>query len=384
MLQTAPTDHPDLRRHRADVALWRERSGGPLDWEVSFSTPVDYSGARTEVPALVGRGCPVMVFPNNGDQDFVKVELDPRSLEAVKSGMSKIPDPLQRAMTWSTLWEMVRDAKWPVDRYAGLMLGNLGGEKDFKVVHAVLETAYGRQNASPSVLNYLPRPDYPRAESFLVDNLGKAEPGSDFQKLWFDALTRTAASPSGAERLRGLLSGKLSMKGLPIDQDRRWNVVVRLSELGAPDAEDLIAAELRRDPSDNGAKGAITARAARPDAASKQEWFARISDPKSADSLGDLRAAMADFYPRTQMELRAGFLPAFLRTLPELDALKGEDFLDDYGRTMIPALCTPESAAALGDYAAKTPPTKPILLRALRDARQEDERCVKVRARNAL
>ena len=379
LVQTAPSDHPDLRRHRADVSLFI----GDETWEVSFSTPVDYAGARTEVPAFIGQECPVMVYPNNDDQDFVKVELDPRSLAAVKTGMANIPVPLLRAMMWSTLWEMVRDAKWPVDQYAGLILGNLGGEKDFKVAHAVLETAYGRHNASPSVLNYLPRPDYARAEAFFVENLVKAEPGSDFQKLWFDAFTRTAASPSGAERLRGLLSGKISVKGLPVDQDRRWAIVVRLSELGAPDAEALIAAEAKRDPSDTGAKSAITTRAARPDPASKKEWFERLADPKSAESLGDLRAAMADFYPRTQMDLREGFLRPFLQTLPELDALKGEDFLDDYGRTMIPALCTPESAAALGDYLSKTPPTKPILLRALRDARQEDERCVKVRSLSA-
>ena len=89
---------------------------------------------------------------------------------------------------------------------------------------------------------------------------------------------------------------------------------------------------------------------------------------------------MADFYPRTQMGLRAAFLKPFLTNLPALAAAKGEDFLDDYGRTMIPALCSPESASALGDFLARTPPSQPVILRALRDARQEDERCVKIRA----
>ncbi len=164
---------------------------------MSFSTPVDYAGARTEVPAFVGRECPILVYPNNDDQDFVKVELDPRSLSAVKTGMARIPDPLQRAMLWSTLWEMVRDAKWSVDRYAGLMLGNIGGEKDFKVAHAVLETAYGRHNSSPSVLNYLLRsPDYPRAEDFSVEDLSTPrKPGSDFQKLWFTTCQRHPRPP---------------------------------------------------------------------------------------------------------------------------------------------------------------------------------------------
>jgi aminopeptidase N len=380
LLQSAPAERPFLRGHRTEVGLYGQGSDG---WAKRDAASVSYDGARTEVPALVGRSCPVLAYPNSGDQDFVKVELDASSLSAAQNGISEVKDPLLRAMLWSTLWEMVRDAKWPVDRYSDMVLKNLGGETDFKVAHAVLETVCGRHNASASVLNYLPRPDYPRIEAFFIENLSKAEPGSDFQKLWFDGFVKVAASSSGAERLRGLLDGKILVDGFPVDQDRRWDIVERLSELGATDAEALISSETARDPSDTGAKAALTARAARPDPAEKKKWFARISDPKSAESLGDLRAAMADFLPRTQMDLRAGFVAPFLQALPELVAAKGEDFLDDYGRTMIPALCTPESAAALGKFLAKTPPSKPIILRALRDAREEDERCVKVRALSA-
>jgi aminopeptidase N len=381
LVQTAPEDHPTLRRHRTEVGLYGETR--EARWDLQDSASVSYEGARTEVPSLIGRPCPIFAYPNRDDRDYVKIELDARSLAAVKRGMGRISDPLLRSMLWSTLWEMVRDARMPVQDYAEMVLANLGAEKDFKTAHAVLETVYGRHSYSPSVLNYLARPDYPRFEAFFLENLEKAEPGGDFQKLWFDALSETAASPAGAERLRGLLSGAIRVDGLPLDQDRRWTLVERLSELGAADSEGLIAAELRRDPADEGLKAAITARAARPDAASKKEWFARITDPASTAPLGELRAAMAGFFPRTQMSLRAGFLRPFLRTLPELDARKGEDFLGDYAQAMIPALCAPESVEALGAYAAKTPPSKPVLARALRDARQEDERCVKIRALSA-
>ena len=196
LIQPAPADHPALRRHRADVALYREASGG--SWEVGGSTPVDYAGARTEVPALVGRECPVLVYPNLDDRDYAKVELDARSLAAAKAGMARIPDPLLRAMLWNTLWEMVRDAKWPVDDYAELVLTSLGSETDFKVADAVLQTVYGRHNASPSALNYLPRPDYARFEAFFLAGLAKAEAGGDFQKLWFDGYAKVAVVRQGA------------------------------------------------------------------------------------------------------------------------------------------------------------------------------------------
>lgn len=363
------SDNGVLRSHRTMISL-----------DDQEPVAVAYAGARTEVPALAGRPCPSLVFPNHGDEDYVKVELDARSLETVKAGLSEIRDPLARMMLWRTLWDMVRDAKWPVTEYAELIFSTLGDEADFKVASSVLETVNGRHPWSPSVLNYLPKPDYPRFERFFWANVLKSAPGGDFEKLWYDGYVELASSENGAAKLRGLLSGEAAVKGMFIDQDRRWSLIVRLAELGAPDAEALIVAETKRDPSDLGVKSAITARAARPDYETKSAWFSRIIDSGSKASLGEQRAAMQSFYPRSQRDLRVRFVEPFFKTLAELTARQDGDFLDDYVRAMLPALCTPESAAAFGDYVKKTPPSKPVVLRALRDAHQEETRCVKIRA----
>jgi aminopeptidase N len=378
LVQTAPAEQAALRRHRTRVGLFEDGPDGSL--REASAVSVFYEGARTEIPELAGLPCPSFVYPNLGDEDYAKVELDARSLETAKTRIARIPDPHLREMLWASLWEMVRDAKWPVSRYANLVLSSLVDETDFKTASAVLETVGGRGESSPSVLSYLEKPDYPRFEAFFLAGLAKAVPGGDFQKLWFDGYVKTAASPAAVERLQGLLDGSVRVEGLPLDQDRRWDVIERLSELDAPGADGLIEDEARRDPADTGAKAAITARAARPDPETKKVWFARIVDPKSASSLGELRAAMDGFYPRTQSRLRAAFLTPFLETLPALAAAKSDDFLDAYGRAMVPAVCTPEGESALASFLEKTPPAKPVLLRALRDARQEDERCVRVRA----
>ena len=365
----------ELRDHRASVMLYDQGQDGALVPGKDVS--VAYSGARTEVFALIGRPCPALVYPNHGDEDYVKVELDARSLATFVAGPSKILDPLSRLMLWNTLWEMTRDAKWPVTEYADLALSFIGGETDFKIANFVHGTLHGR---SHSVLSYLPKPDYLRFEEFFWSNALKAAPGDDFQKLWFDGFVKTASSVAGAVRLRGLLNGTDSLAGMNVDQDRRWSIIMRLAELGAADREELIASELKRDPSDKGVKSAITARAAAPDYANKQAWFDKIVDLESKTSLGELRAAMASFFPRTQMELRARFVEPFFRTLPKLIARKDGAFLDHYTRVMIPVLGTPGSAAAFGDFLAKSPPAKPIVLKALRDARQDEERVVKIRA----
>jgi len=376
LLQTA--GNGVLRSHRAAIALYREEKPGIL--EALFPETVAYSGARTAVPSLIGRPCPDLVYPNHGDQDYAKVQLDARSLEVVKTGLAKIQDPLARMMLWRTLWEMVRDAKWPVSDYADLVVSILGAEKDFKVASLVLGTVHGRRPYSPSVLSYLPAPDYPRFEAFYWSNAAASEPGGDFEKLWYDGFVEIAASAAGAARMRAVLGGSAPLPGMFIDQDRRWSLITRLSELGAADGEALIAAEIARDPSDLGVKSEIKARAARPDFASKKAWFDKIVDPATKMSLGELRAAMGTFHPRTQLALRGRFVEPFFRGLPALIEAKDGDFLDDYLKYMLPVLCTPASVEAFDAYFAKTPPTKPVALRALRDARQEEERCVKIRA----
>ncbi len=367
-----------LRSHRAAVALYREEKPGVL--EASFPETVFYTGARTEVPSLIGRPCPDLVYPNHGDQDYAKVELDARSLEVVKTGLSKIQDPLARMMLWRTLWEMVRDAKWPVSDYADLVVSSLGAEKDFKVASLVLGTVQGRRPYSPSVLNYLPSPDYPRFEEFYWTNAAASEPGGDFEKLWYDGYVEIAASAAGAARMRAVLGGEKALPGMFIDQDRRWSLITRLSELGAVDGEALIAAESVRDHSDLGVKSAIEARSARPDYASKKIWFDKIGDPATKMSLGELRAAMGTFHPRTQLVVRERFVEPFFRGLPALIEAKDGDFLDDYMKYMLPVLCTTASVDNFDAYLKKSPPSKPVALRALRDARQEEERCVKIRA----
>ncbi len=372
------SDNGELRGHRTAVMLYDQGKDGALNPGKELS--VAYSGARTEVPALVGRPCPALVYPNHGDEDYVEVELDARSLATIKAGPSKIQDPLSRLMLWNTLWEMARDAKWPVTEYADLALSSIGSESDFKIASSVLTTLYGRFPWSPCVLNYLPRPDFPRFETFFWSNALKPAPDIDFKKLWFDGYVKFASSQEGASRLRALLDGKETVEGMTVDQDRRWSIIKRLGELGVNDAEALIAAELKRDPSDMGLKSATTARAASPDFASKRAWFDKIVDPNSKASLGELRAAMASFYPRTQMELRARFVEPFFRTLPELDARKDGEFLQEYTRAMFPTLGTSGSAAAYREFLAKNTASKPIVLRALRDARQDEERSVKIRA----
>ncbi|MBI3507630.1 MAG: aminopeptidase N [Proteobacteria bacterium] len=377
LLQTAPAAHPALRSHRTEVALYRAAADGTL--QAVATARADYAGAKTEIPELSGKDCPDFVLPNAGDRDYVRLELDARSLEAVGRGVSVMKDAHHRMMLWHALWEMVQDARFSASTYAGLAAKDLGGESDLQLLGAVLQTVSGKRNTSPSIVNFLSKPDE-RLESAFWSNLRAAAPGSDLQKTWLDQYIDVASGKDAEKNLRSLLAGTAGVSGLDEDQDRRWGIVVALNSLGVKDGEAMIASEAKRDASDRGLNAAITARASRPALKSKRQWLERIVDVKSKMTSEELRSAMYQFYPPTQRDAGKALFKRFLETLPALSDGKDDDFLESYGLYMTPFLCDETAAAALEARLDAHPTLNPNLAKPLRDSVQEWRRCVKIRA----
>ncbi len=359
-----------LRLHKTQVALYDAALAPQAAADVLYQDP------RTPVPTLAEKPCPALVFPNAGDYDYVKPVLDERSLAAATRSLEEAKEPLLRAMLWHALWDMVRDARWPVTRYERLVLAKIGAEPDFKTAKMVLKTVY---DGFASVLVYDPHPQTAAFERLFWDKLSAAPSGGDEQKLWLDAYLATALTPQAQQRLRDLLDGR-GPAGLALDQDRRWDALTRLSALGAPDAPALIDAEAKKDASDKGVKGALAARAAWPDPAKKRARFAELADPASKESLGDQRAAMAAQLPREQLPLRGRLAPAYFAALPKLAKSKDEEFLGAFASNLAPRQCTRASVAAFDAFLAKHGSLPPPIVKNVRIARAEDARCVAARA----
>lgn len=371
LVQTASPRFPVLRPHRTEVAFYAQDKKGAL--KLARVESVAYDGERTEVAALKGAPCPALVYPNHEDYDYAKAELGALSLAAAKAGLGRVGDPMVRLMLWQSLWDMVQDVKWPVTDYLEAVLSGLAAEQDVKVAQSVLGTV-GR------VLHYLPRPDYARLEDFLWSRAVKAPRGGDLQKVWYDAFASVAKTAKAQGILRAMLSNKPPLKGLVVDQDRRWDILVQLSGDGTADADKLVEAELSRDPSDRGRKSAIAARAARPDLAVKKAAFERITSiGRDGATLGEVGAAIGGLFPLGQDEFRAKLGPDFYAALPALSDAQQDDFLGRF-TALAPALCTPESAAALAGFVNSHPKLKADVLKDLRTAREDDERCLRIRA----
>jgi len=311
--QQAPADHPVLRSHRVAVGLYERHPGPGGGLRRVDQLEVDVTGARTELPELVGRHAADLVIVNDDDLTFAKLRFDERSLATLQHHLDELDASLPRALVWAGLTDMLRDAELAAARYAELVLSGVGSEDDISVVQTLL--AQGRS----AVEQYSDPAGREGLRSRWASGLHRlalaAGAGTDHQLAFVRAWATAAGSPDDLGLLAGLLDGSRSLDGLAVDRDLRWHLLQRLVVHGAAgDAE--IDAELERDPTATGRQQAAKARAARPTAQAKQQAFQAVLQPGRLTN-ADMEATLAGFVLPEHRELVRAFVdPYFDAVLP--------------------------------------------------------------------
>jgi aminopeptidase N len=383
--------YPTLRRHKTRLSLYNLKRKKLV---LASGADAEYSTARTGLSDFDGQPCPDLVYPNSGDHDYVKVRLDDVSLRTAKRSLKTVKEPLDRAGLWMTLWDMVVDAELPVQEYVDIVLANLDAEAaesgSLQTLKKVLQTLHGRRMNSTSVLQYLAGESdaakkrrfavVERLENFLWKRLSRQKKESGRQMLLFDSYARTAQTPKGLARLEAVLDGKEKLKGWTVDQDRRWDLVHRLSRYGAAGAARRISDEQSRDGSRRGQTNAIGAAVVADDWNAKKAWLDRIVDPGTKRSLAELKAAMYNAFPYDQPEHRRRFAKTYFEKLPALAETRPHEFLGAFADKLVPASCRGVDGAAIAEFLAEHPSLDAVAKKEILVAKQENERCVRVRA----
>jgi aminopeptidase N len=317
--QSAPTEHPTLRPHRLRVGLF-DLEAGRL--KRRRAVELDVEGKSIPVPELAGERVPDLLLPNDQDLTYCKVRLDRRSLETLKAHLRDIDDPLARALAWGALWDMTRDSELRAREYVALSLDHIDVETDA----STMESFLGRTELT--VERYCAPGHRAAARALLAgasrSHIDSSPPGGDVQLLWTMAFIRAAREPEDLERVRGLLEGVTNPQGLTVDFQVRWAVVNALATNGVAD-DELLASELKRDPTDDGRRQWSAARAARPLAAEKQRaWQAVVHG--NAPSFAFKRAISDGFHRVDQQGLLKAFVqPFFDSLLPVWKAYTAEE-----------------------------------------------------------
>ena len=373
--QSYDPKYPYLRPHKTEVGLYDIAQDQII---LRKSVPLTYHGSKTTVAELTGEVKPALIYPNHGDYDFVKIKLDPKTLNTVQSHLSSIEDSFVRAMFWQSLWDMVRDVQMQPGQYLDILMENLKNEKEINIATTVARKI--RQ-----ALYYLPqekslKDEYKKElESYLWNLLQTAEPKTDFQKLWFDNYVKIAHSEGALHVLNEILAGTKKIPELEIDQDRRWSIIIQLHRYNWGACFTLKQKELKKDPSEKGQQMAISAEAILPSQAMKKKWFEKIVHPNGGLSLMRLKCAMTYLFPAEQQNLQESFVQPYFRSIPTLVKKADNEFLSAYTNTLTPSFGTETSVKRLNDFISKNKKLPPIVKKHLLIAHQEDERTLKIR-----
>ncbi len=303
--QTAPADHPTLRRHRLGIGLYDVVDGRLARRQY---VEVDVAGELTEVTELVGTTQPDLLLLNDADLAFAKIRLDERSLATATTYLSRLDDSLARALIWSAAWDMTRDAETSATAFVELVLGNIASETDSWGISALPAYAAQAVNLYSAPANRAAlRVRWERGLRTLLD---QAESGTDHQLTFAHSYAATAHSDEAVADLEGLLDGSLTFPGLEVDQDLRWVLITHLARLGRAD-DARIDAELAADQTIAGKEKAAGARAAQPTAEAKaRAWEQAMLDPDVPNATQ--REVVRSFMRPGQAEVLAPYVDRYL------------------------------------------------------------------------
>lgn len=204
--------------------------------------------------------------------------------------IADIADSLPRTLAWSAAWEMTREAEMKAREFVELVKDGVHAETEVGVAQRLLLQAQTALNAYADP-DWACSQGWPAFADCLLELARAAEPGSDFQLAYVNALCTSALSLRHTAVLAALLDtdpADHGLAGLTVDTDLRWRIVTALAAGGDIDeggtATPFIDAEVERDRTAAGRRNAATASAARPQAAVKDTaWQQVIEDDTLAN-----------------------------------------------------------------------------------------------------
>ena len=375
--QSAVPEFPTLRPHRIAVGCY---SPNPATGAVELVERIelDVDGARTELPQLVGKPRPGLVLLNDQDLTYAKIRFTPAELDAFeRGGIAALPDSMARALAWSGVWHMTRDAVMSGRRFIAIVLRNIEAETDISVVQNLLRQVRVVRG------DYLDPAHRPAADATISQRLWEllagAPAGSDHQVAFAYGAVRAASQDSDFAKIQALLSGELSFDGLTVDQDLRWAVIEVLAAEGLDDDGVLSDGEAASDDTADGRRHRAAARAARPLAEAKAEaWRLVVETPDQPNDL--IGAVLGEFYQVGADELAEPYVEPYFEALATVWAERSIQNAERIVSGGYPwPLTSPDLLARTDAWLASDAAKAPALRRLVLEARDDAARALRAR-----
>lgn len=288
--------------------------------------------------------------------------------------LAGVRDVFSRALLWGALWESVREASLAPRAFLDLAARLLADEIDASILPGMLSNS---MTALHHYVNDKTRMDFvPRFETKATSRILDAN-DRDLRILWFHGLCSVTETTNGLSKLKALLSGQLSIPGVPLRRLDRWTMVTALIAFNDPDARSIFEAERKRDPGGDGQKYAYVAEAARPDGQEKQKYFDEYLRNSSREE-DWIELSLRSFNYWNQSTLTQPYLKPALEALPQIKRSRKIFFLVDWLNAFIGGQRSPAAQAQVHEY-LRTATLEPDLRLKILQAVDELDRTVKIR-----
>jgi len=311
--------HRGSRPHRIWLGVYDADGTGELALRGRVPVLVPAGAVNVTLPLAAFEPGPALVLPNDGDATYCKVRLDPVSLTALTASIGRIADPLNRAVAWNSIRDLIRDGELAPQAYMALAVRHLPAETDPSIAGQVL--GYARGTVVDRYLRAGRRGPALAKLTGLCQRLLDRPADDDTAGLRLIAARTLIDSASRAADIVVLWSwldaGQLP-GGPDLDSRLRWQILLRLAVLGAIEAERLDR-EAKADTTTATRLSATRCRAAWPGEAAKQAaWTAMFGDRAGAGSGYQLAATAQGFWQADQAGLLAGYVPRYFPALAEV------------------------------------------------------------------
>ena len=283
------------RPHRLDVGVY-VRDGHGLALREALAVETD--GTATRLPH---RDPADLLLLNDGDLAFAVVRPDAASRDALLAAAADLPTAVGRTVAVTTAWQLVVLGELPASAFVGCATRVLATEPAEALVEPFLQLAVTAAGL------WSPAAERDGLLEAVADTCVALAEAPARRRAAVRALARTATTGEQLAALDRLGGGEI---------DLRWARLRRRAALGLP-VDDEVAALRADDPDPDAAVSVLLVRAARADAAAKQEVWDAVAGSNRVP-LGRLRDVQQAFWQPSQGDLLAPYADRFVELLPSL------------------------------------------------------------------